>query len=172
MYLNTFRRSNQFQSLIAHSEYQLCIPKYWCFSCVHLTVILWAFLKVITGFFLSSLFNFQGPTYCLRRFYFGFPQSQSQQCKSYYTTAFCFCQPLFLSFFKNFFEVFCFYAVFFSNVCYYIKFLSLLQPLFTNFSPFPVILLMIHILSTIMKYFYTRKAKDTKWRALYKVIFN
>ena len=162
MYLKAFRLSNQFQSFNRSFRIPTLYSEILMLFCVHLTVILWAFLKVITGFFLSSLFNFQGPTYCLRRSVFGFPMSHSQQCKSYYTTAFCFCQPLFLSFFKNFFEVFCFYAVFFSNVRYYIKFFSLLQPLFTNFSPFPVILLMIHILSTIMKYFYTRKAKDTK----------
>lgn len=70
---------------------------------VHLTVILWAFLKVITGFFtIFSLFNFQGPTHFQGLFAFFIWSRTPQQCKSYYTTLFWFCQALFKSFLKSF----------------------------------------------------------------------
>ena len=70
---------------------------------VHLTVILWAFLKVITGFFtIISLFNFQGPTHFQGLFAFFIWSCSPQQCKSYYTTLFWFCQALFKSFLKSF----------------------------------------------------------------------
>ena len=73
---------------------------------VHLTVILWAFLKVITGFFtIISLFNFQGPTHFQGLFAFFIWSRSPQQCKSYYTTLFWFCQALFKSFFKKFFPL-------------------------------------------------------------------
>ena len=73
---------------------------------VHLTVILWAFLKVITGFFtIISLFNFQGPTHFQGLFAFFIWSRSPQQCKSYYTTLFWFCQALFKSFFKKFFQL-------------------------------------------------------------------
>ena len=72
---------------------------------VHLTVILWAFLKVITGFFtIISLFNFQGPTHFQGLFAFFIWSRSPQQCKSYYTTLFWFCQALFKSFLKSFFS--------------------------------------------------------------------
>ena len=73
---------------------------------VHLTVILWAFLKVITGFFtIISLFNFQGPTHFQGLFAFFIWSRSPQQCKSYYTTLFWFCQALFKSFLKSFFQL-------------------------------------------------------------------
>ena len=74
---------------------------------VHLTVILWAFLKVITGFFtIISLFNFQGPTHFQGLFAFFTWSCSPQQCEIYYTTSFWVCQAFFKSFLKTFFKLF------------------------------------------------------------------
>ena len=70
---------------------------------VHLTVILRAFLKVITGFFtIFSLFNFQGPTHFQGLFAFFIWSCSPQQCEIYYTTSFWVCQAFFKSFLKTF----------------------------------------------------------------------
>lgn len=49
-----------------------------------------------------SLFNFQGPTHFQGLFAFFIWSRTPQQCKSYYTTLFWFCQALFKSFLKSF----------------------------------------------------------------------
>ena len=52
--------------------------------------------------YIISLFNFQGPTHFQGLFAFFIWSRTPQQCKSYYTTLFWFCQALFKSFLKSF----------------------------------------------------------------------
>ena len=52
--------------------------------------------------YIISLFNFQGPTHFQGLFAFFIWSLTPQQCKSYYTTLFWFCQALFKSFLKSF----------------------------------------------------------------------
>ena len=107
MYLNSLSAVQiNFRALIAH--WRIChwlYPLFLMLFSVHLTVILWAFLKVITGFFtIISLFNFQGPTHFQGCLLSSFEVANLSSARAIILHCFDFVKH-FLKVFKKFFQL-------------------------------------------------------------------